>query len=112
MSVETLPNESITNKRREETLDDLRVVLEAKRIPEDERQGYIDAFTSKVEGETNEDIIDLVGANIMKDILERAKEIKAENSEVGVGEKEKACAGCGALNPSNANFCGQCGNKY
>ncbi|MCK4799385.1 hypothetical protein KAS31_00205 [Candidatus Parcubacteria bacterium] len=112
MDIETPPSEPIINEQGKEALQDLKLVLEAKRIPEDERQGYIDRLTNKINGETNEDMIDLVQANIAKDVMERAKEMKFEKSDSEAESREKACANCGTPNPSSANFCGECGNKY
>lgn len=60
-------------------LKDLRLVLEGLRIPDNEKQTYIDRLISKIDGETDEDIIDLALATVNLDIVKRSKELKKQH---------------------------------
>lgn len=96
------------NEQGKEALQDLKLTLEAQKIPDDERQAYIDRFIPKIDGETDEDMIDMALGNILLDATKRAKELKSSSES---SEKEGVCPKCGMPTKSSHSFCGQCGNK-
>lgn len=107
-------NEVHLNEYGEKAMQDLKVVLEAKRIPDEERVNYINALENKIKGETDEDMIDMALGNILLDVTKRAKLLKESTSSKPKEEQEqeKACAKCGRLMPVGDNFCRACGTKF
>lgn len=65
------------SKQGQEALNDLNLTLEAKNIPEEERQGYVDKLVSKIAGVDDEDMIDLALGNILLEVTKKAKERKS-----------------------------------
>lgn len=55
-------------------LSDLRLTMEAKRVPEEERQGYVDNLTAKVAGQEDGDMIDLALGNVLLEITKKSKQ--------------------------------------
>ncbi len=97
------------NEQGKEALKDLKLTLEAQRIPDEEKQTYIDRLISKIDGETDEDMIDMALGNILLGATKRAKELKSQKNSTS--EKEGSCPKCGAPTGPGYNFCGKCGNK-
>ncbi|MEA2098295.1 MAG: hypothetical protein U9P70_04475 [Patescibacteria group bacterium] len=87
-SVNRNTTKEVVDEQREEALQNLKLALEAKEIPEEERMDYMQRLFDKLNGETNEGMIDLAQGEIMEDVLDRAKEIELGNTEID-SSKEK-----------------------
>lgn len=113
--------EANINNYSKEALEDLKVTLEAQKFSEEEKKEYITKFLIKIQGETNEDLIDTALGNVIQEstlkVKERrdAQELSEAKSEKSTAEEEKPiarfCGQCGKpILPENA-YCGACGNK-
>ena len=57
-------------------LDDLKVILETRGIPEEEKKAFINSFRSKIKKETDEDLLEAALANVSLAVVKRSAEIK------------------------------------
>jgi RNA polymerase subunit RPABC4/transcription elongation factor Spt4 len=107
---EKMSTEPQLNELGKEALEDLKLTLEALKIPDNEQQDFVNLLLLKINGATDEDLIDMSLANILQLAQKRGKEIKSSSKEK-TSEKEGSCSKCGAVTKSGQNFCTNCGNK-
>jgi rRNA maturation endonuclease Nob1 len=98
------------NEIAKKSLNEIKLILEAMKIPEEERSPYTEKFIAKVQGIDDADLIDLTMANISSNIVKRSKELKEQKKNTE--NFESTCNKCGrTIHAKDAKFCQDCGNE-